>query len=82
MGAIVTGGCIVQVDRFRSNKWWETVRESRATVMHYPGVMPNMLLKLPRELREREHELCFGIGGGVRGSDHEASKNAAECQSI
>ena len=72
MGAIATGGCIVQLDRFRSSEWWETVRQSRATVMHYLGVMPNMLLKLPPDPSEREHPLRFGIGGGVRNPDHEA----------
>lgn len=71
MGAIMTGGCIVQLDRFRSDQWWEAVRQARATVMHYLGVMPSMLLKLPREANERQHELRFGIGGGVRASDHE-----------
>lgn len=41
MGAMMTGGTIVQVDRFRSGQWWELVRETGATVMHYLGVMPN-----------------------------------------
>lgn len=72
MGAIVTGGCIIQLDRFRSDQWWEIVRDSHATVMHYLGVMPGMLLKLPPHPRERDHELRFGIGGGVRGEDHAA----------
>jgi acyl-CoA synthetase (AMP-forming)/AMP-acid ligase II len=71
MGAITTGGCIVQLDRFRSDQWWEVVRQTHATVMHYLGVMPGMLLKLPREPKERQHDLRFGIGGGVRGTDHQ-----------
>ena len=70
MGAILTGGCVVQLDRFRSDRWWQTVRESRATVMHYLGVMPSMLLKLPHSEAEGRHELRFGFGGGVRGTDH------------
>lgn len=71
MGAIMTGGCIVQLERFRPNTWWSTVRNSRATVMHYLGVMPGMLLKLPHDPEERNHDLRFGIGGGVRGDDHQ-----------
>lgn len=70
MGAIMTGGCIVQLDRFRSDRWWPLVRETKATVMHYLGVMPGMLLKRPPEPEERMHQLRFGIGGGVRGADH------------
>jgi acyl-CoA synthetase (AMP-forming)/AMP-acid ligase II len=71
MGAIMTGGCIVQLDRFRSDQWWQAVRESRASVMHYLGVMPSMLLKLPPDPKERQHELRFGIGGGIRGAAHQ-----------
>ena len=29
MGMILTGGCIIQLDRFRSSEWWSTVVESR-----------------------------------------------------
>ena len=41
---IAIGGCIVQLDRFHPRTWWESVRESRATILHYLGVMPSMLL--------------------------------------
>ena len=71
MGAIMTGGCIIQIDRFRPAQWWQLARETGATVMHYLGVMPGMLLKLPEDPLERQHSLRFGIGGGVRLSDHE-----------
>lgn len=71
MGAIMTGGCIVQIDRFRPAQWWQLAKETGATVMHYLGVMPGMLLKLPEEPVERQHSLRFGIGGGVRLADHE-----------
>jgi acyl-CoA synthetase (AMP-forming)/AMP-acid ligase II len=70
MGMILTGGCIVQLDRFRSSEWWPTVIESRATLMHYLGVMPAMLLQLPSHPLERSHSLRFGFGGGVRGALH------------
>ena len=47
MGMIETGGCIVQLDRFHPSTWWQSVRESGATVVHYLGVMPAILLGLP-----------------------------------
>jgi len=72
MGMILTGGCIIQLDRFRSSSWWKTVNETEATVMHYLGVMPAMLLQLPRQPDERTHNLRFGIGGGVRAAHHSA----------
>lgn len=71
MGAIMTGGCIIQIDRFRPAQWWQLTQETGATVMHYLGVMPGMLLKLPEDPMERRHSLRFGIGGGVRAADHE-----------
>lgn len=71
MGAVMTGGCIVQIDRFRPAQWWQLAQETGATVMHYLGVMPGMLLKLPEDPVERQHSLRFGIGGGVRAADHE-----------
>ena len=71
MGAIMTGGCIIQIDRFRPAQWWLLAKETCATVMHYLGVMPGMLLKLPEDPVERQHSLRFGIGGGVRAVDHQ-----------
>jgi acyl-CoA synthetase (AMP-forming)/AMP-acid ligase II len=70
MGMILTGGCIIQLDRFSSTEWWSTVIESRASLMHYLGVMPAMLLQMPPHPLERSHSLRFGFGGGVRGALH------------
>jgi acyl-CoA synthetase (AMP-forming)/AMP-acid ligase II len=72
MGMILTGGCIIQLDRFRSSNWWSMVAESRATVMHYLGVMPAMLLQMPIQADERRHSVRFGFGGGVRKAHHTA----------
>lgn len=72
MGMMLTGGCIIQLDRFRSQDWWSTVIESGATLMHYLGVMPAMLLQLPPQPDERAHQLRFGFGGGVRAVHHAA----------
>jgi acyl-CoA synthetase (AMP-forming)/AMP-acid ligase II len=72
MGMILTGGCIIQLDRFRSSSWWQTVIATDATVMHYLGVMPAMLLQLPKQPDENAHSLRFGIGGGVRSTHHSA----------
>lgn len=72
MGMILTGGCIIQLERFQSSSWWTTVRDSRATVMHYLGVMPAMLLQLPPHPNERAHTLRFGFGGGVQAAHHRA----------
>lgn len=71
MAMIETGGCVVQLDRFHPATWWDTVRESRATLMHYLGVMPAMLMSVaPDPMRDRNHGLRFGFGAGVEPAQH------------
>jgi acyl-CoA synthetase (AMP-forming)/AMP-acid ligase II len=72
MCMMLTGGCLVAVDRFHPGSWWDSVRESQATVMHYLGVMPAMLLALPPSPRDREHRVRFGFGAGVQPRHHAA----------
>ena len=67
---VLTGGCIVQLDRFHPSTWWQSVRESRATVVHYLGVMPAMLLQAPLSEQDREHCVKFGFGAGVLPKHH------------
>src|SRR6185295_8721278 len=38
MGAILTGCCQIQPDRFSPQRWWREVTETRATIVHYLGV--------------------------------------------
>ncbi len=71
MAAILSGGTIVQLDRFHPKTWWQSVRESGATVAHYLGVMPAMLLAAPPGKGDRVHELRFGFGAGVDPRHHE-----------
>ena len=48
-GMILKGGTVVPLDRFHARRWWRTVKDSGATVIHYLGVMPAILLQLPKE---------------------------------
>ena len=70
MAAILSGGTIVQLDRFHPGTWWQSVRESGATVAHYLGVMPAMLLAARAGEADRMHELRFGFGAGVDPRHH------------
>ena len=72
MAAILSGGTIVQLDRFHPKTWWQSVRESGATVAHYLGVMPAMLLAAPAGESDRLHDLRFGFGAGVEPRHHAA----------
>ena len=70
MVMLLIGGTIVLADRFHPADWWATVRESRATVIHYLGVMPAMLLGAPAGESDRDHSVRFGFGAGVDPRDH------------
>ncbi len=72
MGAILTGNCQIQPDRFHPQRWWREVAESGATVVHYLGVIAPVLLKLAEGPYERQHKVRFGIGAGIEPELHAA----------
>ncbi|HYD04867.1 MAG TPA: AMP-binding protein [Reyranella sp.] len=72
MGAIVTGNCQIQPDRFHPQRWWREVAETGATIVHYLGVIAPVLLKLPPGEDERRHKVRFGIGAGIEPELHAA----------
>nr|WP_275255707.1 AMP-binding protein [Achromobacter ruhlandii] len=65
MAMVLTGGCLIPLDRFHPKTWWESVRESGATVLHYLGVMPAILMKAEPSARDRQPAIRFGFGAGV-----------------
>ena len=70
-GMIMNGGCIIQLDRFHPRTWWQTVRESKATILHYLGVLPAMLLELPADPGDDfSKQIRFGFGAGVNPDHH------------
>jgi acyl-CoA synthetase (AMP-forming)/AMP-acid ligase II len=68
---ILTAGCVVQLDRFHPRTWWRDVVDSRATIVHYLGVMPAILLKDENPLEEK-HQVRFGYGANANPKDHAA----------
>ena len=67
---LLSGGCQVQTDRFQPSRWWTEVVESRATIVHYLGVVVPMLLNQPESPLERAHCVRFGYGAGVEPQLH------------
>ena len=67
---LLTGNCQVQTDRFQPTRFWTEVRESRATIVHYLGVVIPMLLNQPPSPHERDHCVRFGFGAGVEPQLH------------
>jgi len=69
---ILTAGCVVQLDRFHPKTWWREVAASRATIVHYLGVMPAMLLSQEPSALDRSHRVRFGFGANANPRDHAA----------
>jgi len=65
MAMVTVGGCLTLLDRFHPRTWWDSVRRSGATCLHYLGVMPSMLMKAPPDPQDRAHNVRFGFGAGV-----------------
>jgi len=70
MAMIASAGCIVQLDRFHPKSWWQDVAESRATIVHYLGVMPAILLQLPAGEWDTKHDVACGFGSNVEPEHH------------
>lgn len=71
-GAILTGNCQVQPDRFHPERWWREIVETRATIVHYLGIIAAMLHNQPPTAEERAHRVRFGLGAGIEPQLHHA----------
>jgi crotonobetaine/carnitine-CoA ligase len=69
---LLMGGCLVTTDRFRASTWWQEVRSSKATGVHYLGLIPPILLKAPESVEDRANLVRFGLGAGVDPAIHAA----------
>ena len=65
MAMLMSGGCLTILDRFHPKTWWDSVKAARATIVHYLGVMPPMLMSAPASATDRAHAVRFGFGAGV-----------------
>jgi acyl-CoA synthetase (AMP-forming)/AMP-acid ligase II len=72
MAMILTAGCVVQLDRFHPRTWWRQVVDTGATIVHYLGVMPAILMQLAPAGQDRAHRVRFGFGANTNPKDHAA----------
>ena len=70
LGMMLIGGCQIQPDRFHPRSWWRDVVETKASVIHYLGVVAPMLLNQPDDPLERAHHVRFGWGAGIEPGLH------------
>lgn len=65
MAMLTVGGCLCVLDRFHPRHWWSDVAAFRATIVHYLGVMPPMLMNAPATEADNKTSVRFGFGAGV-----------------
>ncbi len=65
MAMVTVGGCLCVLDRFHPRSWWADVAASKATCLHYLGVMPSMLMGFDPDPKDQTHSVRFGFGAGV-----------------
>ncbi len=68
---MLTGTCLIVPERFSPSRWWAEIAETRATIIHYLGVVPPLLLNQPPSPADRAHSVRFGIGAGVEPQLHQ-----------
>jgi acyl-CoA synthetase (AMP-forming)/AMP-acid ligase II len=69
---MLTGNCLIIPERFSPSRWWGEIAETKATVIHYLGVVPPLLLNQPPSPADRAHRVRFGLGAGVEPQLHAA----------
>lgn len=65
LGMIRIGGAIVPLDRFHPDRWWATIADSGATIVHALGVIPAIVLQRPATEHDRRHNARFTFAPGV-----------------
>ncbi|HEX7007647.1 MAG TPA: AMP-binding protein [Alphaproteobacteria bacterium] len=65
MAMVLSRGTLILLDRFHPSTWWSDVAATGATIIHYLGVMPAILLSLEKTPEERAHRVKFGFGANA-----------------
>jgi crotonobetaine/carnitine-CoA ligase len=72
MGAVSTRNSQIQPERFHPQHWWREIDASRASVVHYLGIIAPLLLAQPISENDRRHGVRIGLGAGVEPQLHAA----------
>jgi crotonobetaine/carnitine-CoA ligase len=62
MGALAAGATLVVVDRFSASRFWDQVREARATVVNFIGMMMPVLAKQPESPQDQDNTVRLFYG--------------------
>ncbi len=69
---LLSRNCIIVPDRFHPTSWWQELLGADATIIHYLGVVPPLLLNMPAVREEKQHRVKFGLGAGIEPELHAA----------
>ncbi|TXL73487.1 ATP-dependent acyl-CoA ligase [Vineibacter terrae] len=69
---ILSRNAMIFPDRFHPKSWWQEVSQTRATMVHYLGIVAPVLLSQPPSGLDRAHAVKFGVGAGIDPADHAA----------
>ncbi|PSL17180.1 AMP-binding protein [Shimia abyssi] len=72
MCAIDQGCAQIIPARFSGSRWWREIVETRATVVHYLGIIIPALMNRPPEEYDSKHKIEFAVGAGVEPTLHRA----------
>lgn len=62
---ILSRNAMIFPDRFHPAHWWQELVQTGATIIHYLGIIPPVLLAKPVVPEERMHCVRFGVGAGI-----------------
>lgn len=62
---ILSRNAMIFADRFHPSSWWADLVATEATMVHYLGIIPPVLMSRPEEPAEKQHKVRFGVGAGV-----------------
>jgi len=65
-------GALIVPDRFHPRSFWSDLVETRATIMHYLGIMPPLLIKADPVPDDHCHSVRVGAGAGIDPQLHAA----------
>ena len=62
MGALAAGATMLVVDRFSASRFWDQVREAKATVVNFIGMMMPVLAKQPESATDNQNSVRLFYG--------------------
>ena len=62
MGALASGATLIIADRFSASRFWDQVREARATVVNFIGMMMPVLAKQPESADDKDNQVRLFYG--------------------